>query len=76
MIAFLDTSALVKLYHEELETDVLRAHLHHARALVLSELSRVEFASTAWKQARSTREPSFNAVYAADLLRRFQRDAG
>jgi uncharacterized protein len=55
MKIFLDTSFLFKLYHqeegtEELETIFTQVKITH---IFLSEISKVEFASTIWKKVRT-----------------------
>ncbi|TAN51952.1 MAG: PIN domain-containing protein [Methylococcaceae bacterium] len=52
MKAFLDTSSLLKLYHQESDTETLSAALIGVDGLYLSELARLEFASAIWKKTR------------------------
>jgi len=53
MRLFLDTSSLVKLYHEEPGTDLLIAELAKGYdELCLSELAHLEFRSALWKKVR------------------------
>lgn len=49
---FLDTSALVKLYHQEEGSDIVAEIFRKKYPLVISELSKVEFLSTATKKFR------------------------
>jgi predicted nucleic acid-binding protein len=53
MKLFIDTSSLVKLYHEEAGTDLLIGELGRGYdELCLSELTRLEFRSALWKKVR------------------------
>jgi predicted nucleic acid-binding protein len=53
MKAFLDTSSLLKLYHQESDTDVLSNALADVKIIYLSELARLEFRSAVWKKVRT-----------------------
>ena len=55
MKIFLDTSSLFKLYHEEEGTEDLEKVFSQAKitAIFLSEITKVEFASTIWKKVRT-----------------------
>lgn len=55
MKIFLDTSSLVKLYHREADTAELENLLSSItiNTLFLSEISKLEFASTVWKKVRT-----------------------
>jgi uncharacterized protein len=54
MNAFLDTSSLLKLYHNEPGTDTLIAELSgDVENIYLSELARLEFRSAIWKKTRT-----------------------
>ena len=55
MKIFLDTSSLVKLYHKEADTDELENLLSSItiNTFFLSEISKIEFASTVWKKVRT-----------------------
>lgn len=53
MKAFLDTSSLLKLYHQESDTDILSAALADVESIYLSELARLEFRSAVWKKVRT-----------------------
>ncbi len=55
MRVFLDTSSLVKLYHEELGTSELDMlfKLNTIETIFLSEISKLEFESAFWKKART-----------------------
>lgn len=52
MIAYFDTSALVKLYVEEDGTDVVRAVAHGAAMVATSRVTRVEFHSAISRKIR------------------------
>lgn len=64
MKLFLDTSSLVKLYHREADTSVLE-HVfitQNITAIFLSDITKIEFASTVFKKVRTseiTREQAF-----------------
>jgi predicted nucleic acid-binding protein len=54
MNAFLDTSSLLKLYHNEPGTDTLIATLSQGvESIYLSELAILEFRSAIWKKMRT-----------------------
>ncbi len=55
MNIFLDTSSLVKLYHREADTQVVENVFiqHKITRVFLSEISKIEFASTIWKKVRT-----------------------
>jgi predicted nucleic acid-binding protein len=52
---FLDTSSLIKLYHEEPDSKSLDAVLESGlvSSIILSDLSRVELLSALWKKRRT-----------------------
>lgn len=54
MKVFLDTSSLFKLYHRELDSDIIESVFTNYKVteVFLSELSKIEFASTVWKKVR------------------------
>jgi predicted nucleic acid-binding protein len=55
MIVFFDTSALVKLYHEEKGSDVLTKFISEHRgvlASIVSDVARIEIRSALWKKVR------------------------
>ena len=70
---FLDTSSLFKLYHQEAGTDELEKIFSQVKIthIYLSELTKVEFASTIWKKVR-TKEISIQQ--ANITLELFERD--
>lgn len=55
MKIFLDTSSLFKLYHRESDTSDLEGELSSITisGIFLSEIIKVEFASTIWKKVRT-----------------------
>ena len=73
MKIFLDTSSLFKLYHQETGT----AELEHVFAeekithIFLSEISKVEFASTVWKKVRTK---DISESQARTTLKLFEND--
>lgn len=54
MKLFLDTSSLFKLYHQEVDSDVIDGVFTNYKIIdiFLSELSKIEFPSTVWKKVR------------------------
>ena len=54
MKLFLDTSILVKLYHNEIGTNEIEQFFanNDVTAIYLSEISKIEFSSTVWKKVR------------------------
>ena len=53
MIAFLDTSVLVKLYHKEINSDKIIQQLKSVNHIYLSEIAKLEFCSAIWKKFRT-----------------------
>jgi uncharacterized protein len=55
MKIFLDTSSLIKLYHNEIGTDVLDKILEDnvVDEIFLSDIAKVEFTSAIWKKVRT-----------------------
>jgi len=49
---YLDTSALVKIYHQEQGTDALLPLYAGEQTIYISELSRIEFLATVWRKCR------------------------
>jgi predicted nucleic acid-binding protein len=51
---FLDTSAIVKLYNPELETEELTKYVFQdgIEKIIISELAKIEFRSALWKKFR------------------------
>ena len=66
---FLDTSALVKLYHQESGTDVLDSLLHDDDILVISAVARVEFLSALYRKLRKGEIDSKILEYEVELFR-------
>ncbi len=54
MKLFLDTSAAFKLYHQEIDSESVENLFSDFRVteVFLSEITKLEFASTAWKKFR------------------------
>ncbi len=74
MKAFLDTSSLVKLYHQENESDfVMKALSSDIREIFLSELAILEFRSALWKKIR---EKEIEEKAAIEVIECFQDDVG
>jgi predicted nucleic acid-binding protein len=63
MKIFLDTSALIKLYHQESGTQEIESLFNNFKitAIYLSELAKIEFTSTIWEKVR-TKEISENSA--------------
>lgn len=55
MKIFLDTSSLFKLYHQEIGTKEIESlfEVNSINEIFLSELTKIEFASTIWKKVRT-----------------------
>jgi uncharacterized protein len=70
MAVFLDTSTLFKLYHKEDGSDMIDELFNNnkIKAIVLSELSKIEFVSTVWKKVRTK---AFDAVIAHQIQNLF-----
>jgi predicted nucleic acid-binding protein len=74
MIAFLDTSSLVKLYHHEPGSDHLMGLLGNGiEDIYLSELAILEFQSAMWRKVREGKLGREAATSATSL---FQGDRG
>ena len=73
MRIFLDTSSLIKLYHEEQGTKELDFFLKQnvITSIILSELAKIEFSSAIWKKVR-TKELSVED--ASELVELFKSD--
>jgi len=50
---FFDTSAVIKIYHQETGSDRILPLFQGGEAIVISELSKVEFVSTLHKKLRT-----------------------
>jgi predicted nucleic acid-binding protein len=74
MRLFLDTSSLIKLYHEEQDSESLKNVIvnNPISSIFLSELTRVEFLSALWKKRRQG-ELTTEIVWQIALL--FEGDA-
>lgn len=71
MILYLDTSALIKLYAEEPETEEVRDAVEEARAVAVSEIGYVEARSAL---ARKEREGSFSTEEHDEAAEQLERD--
>jgi uncharacterized protein len=67
MIAFADSSALVKLYADELGHELVRSHA----TLVVSQLCRVEVPAALWRKQRTG---EITSAEASDLVAEFEAD--
>lgn len=74
MKAFLDSSSLIKLYHQEEGSDLaIKALSSDIREIFLSELAILEFRSALWKKIR---EKGIEKNAAIEVIKYFQDDAG
>ena len=71
MKAFLDTSSLLKLYHQESDTETLTIALAKVEIIYLSELAQLEFCSAIWKKVRTQ---EINAEIANAVIGYFEED--
>ncbi len=72
MKAFLDTSSLVKLYHQEEGADfVMEALSNDVEEILLSELAVLEFRSALWKKIR---EKEIEEKVAIEVIQCFHKD--
>jgi len=73
MKVFLDTSALIKLYHEEEGSGRILGMLsRNIQAIFLSEIALLEFRSALWKKAR---QKEITATAARNVIACFEQDA-
>ena len=68
MIAFLDTSALVKLYHQEENTHEVEKVISQVEEICLSGIAELEFRSTIWKKVRTNEIDKTNAKTAIEAF--------
>lgn len=52
MIAFFDTSVIVKLYYHETDSENYLSKINNCTAIYLSEIAKIEFLSAVWKKVR------------------------
>ena len=73
MKIFLDTSSLFKLYHQEIGTKEIESlfEANSINEIFLSELTKIEFASTIWKKVR-TKELTIEA--GSETIQLFESD--
>lgn len=72
MKVFVDTSSLLKLYHQENDSDTIQAVLSDGvTEIVLSEIAILEFRSAIWKKVR---EGSIDKDVAVEVISCFQGD--
>jgi len=74
MKIFIDTSSLFKLYHREADTEIIEQIFSQllVTEVYLSEISKVEFASSVWKKVRTKEITSLEATTTLQL---FERDS-
>jgi len=70
---FLDTSSLIKLYHNEIGTDILDRLFedNEVGEIYLSDIAKVEFTSTIWKKVRTK---DLTSDEATDIIASFLDD--
>ena len=70
MKVFLDTSSLVRLYHQEADTIIIENVFKDfdVKVVYLSELSKIEFISTIWKKVRMQQIDEPDAKKMTDLF--------
>ena len=68
---YVDSSALLKLYHQERGTENVRAMYRGSDTIYISELARLELMSSAARQRRSGH---IDAVFFESLVARFSED--
>ena len=70
MKIFIDTSSLFKLYHREVDTDAIEQMFSKIKVtnVYLSEITKVEFASTVWKKVRTKEISEFEAKTTLELF--------
>jgi predicted nucleic acid-binding protein len=70
MKIFLDTSSLVKLYHRETGTEELENLFtsQNITTIFLSEIAKIEFASTIWKKVRTKEITELEAKTTLELF--------
>lgn len=73
MNIFIDTCALFKLYHNEPDAAEIESIFsqHNISGLFLSEITKIEFASTVWKKARMK---DITVEQAIELMQLFESD--
>jgi predicted nucleic acid-binding protein len=74
MKIFLDTSSLFKLYHIETGTKELIEFFktHTIEAILLAEITKIEFCSVVWKKCRKN---EINESLAQTLIDKFESDS-
>ena len=70
MKIFIDTSSLFKLYHREIDTDSIEQIFSKIKVtnVYLSEITKVEFASTVWKKVRTKEITELEAKTTLELF--------
>ena len=71
MIAFLDTSTLVKLYHEEESSFEVEKAISMVGEIYLSGIAELEFSSTIWKKVRTN---ELDKADASTVIEAFEDD--
>jgi uncharacterized protein len=73
MKIFLDTSSLFKLYHREADTQTIEEIFSSftVKNIYLSQITKVEFASSIWKKVRTKDVSEFDAL---TILEAFKSD--
>ncbi len=70
MKIFIDTSSLFKLYHREADTEIIENIFSRLKVtnIYLSEITKIEFASTIWKKVRTKEITELDAKTTLDLF--------
>ncbi len=76
MTVFLDTSALIKLYHDERFSIELVDYLRSARITAIADLAVPEVVSAAWRKVRSPQFSNFSEEDGIALQEAFEKDLG
>ena len=72
MIAFLDTSSLIKLYHKEQNSELILQNLQSVNTIYLSELAKLEFRSAFFRKVRTK---DIEEAKAKAVISLFERDS-
>ena len=71
MKAYLDTSSLIKLYHNEVDSEKIFNAIINVEELYLSEIAILEFCSAIWKKVR---EGTLREKLAIEVIQCFEDD--
>ncbi len=68
---FLDSSCLIKLYHDEIDSNVVKNIISDIEEIFLSDITILEFRSAIWKKIR---ERNINEDIGKEVISCFQQD--